>query len=1221
MKKRLFSLLLCLVMVLSLFPAFGMSAAAADANGITNPEPAKGADDELNLTKSLAPGENGTYDLTLESWATGEVTTDTVTEKVPTDFVIVVDQSGSMKEEDMATGGYTAVSNQYLETIADSSTPYYYKDGDQYYRVYAKRGYLYEYHAANTLEPHDIKDHCNVDLAFFSSGSTSVDSTTPFGQYYYKDGDQMRLLYLTFIRRWDILAWRNRFSLQLYYLDDSNNKVYFIRPADRDIQIHWGTNLGDWWATADGNTDYNFQNSLGNGVYINYPMFARYMGYTELCYQDVEGVEHVIPTTNGTQTTQYCDTSSAHNAITDYQNGQRMQYSGLYTASGMESRLAALKSALNSFASAVANEEDDFGPVDNKVSIVGFSSPGYSNTELLTHTERNVSGNNGWQKNTCDGNVSEYYGKGLVPVIAGDSAGTVNQKVTAAIGAITANGGTQPEDGLDMAYKVLDNRSATETDYTIRGGDRAGDTVPRNQVVIFFTDGRPGNNDSYDQYVEANEVVVKAKDIKQELGATIFSIGVFGESDGNPLTYPVSKNSGSVYDLGYVSDCEADSDYYLYRQWRANDAANYGAAANDTIFSYMSVVSSNYPDADGFITQAWINGNHSGTYLHATDDYRHKENAEATNKYYRMASNQQSLIDAFLQAATMNSESIHSDTAVPLDATAVFKDDVNLSDFDIAGATYTVQWQPVKMVGDELQNDGAAETKVDAQPVPANGKIEYTGFDYSGNYVTTANSGQKLVVTINGLTPKKAGATLYSNDGDAGIYGDGEEDPTVQIASPTLTLSNNAEQSCVIDFNGKMILAREANEPKNATSNNGEFGLEGTSAYYQLRNDGLKASSKDASAVLNSDYDGVDTAMIYGKFDSDTNKQWKQVTAIPASNIYYSDNLTEATLAVNDQIGYNEGVTYVAPTAESANKTYSFTFTGSRIDVYATTTPGTKTVTATLYQNGEKVAEKMVNTKVPTDATRVSAPSVSFDGLSGTYTLEIFANVKANFLLEAVRVYNANEANAEVEPNARYINLRDMVLDKESADELENETPDAVLFMDEVKSENPYQEGTDAYRQYIPQTYEALGPKNEVYLAPGQAIGFEVASGVDVMVSLRSPETESGTVMINGDEQAVTNVDMYYPVTLDDGVVMIRNESEDMISVINVKLTTAEADGSRAMIFSSPKLLARAAQYVAPAAAEVNDEPVIPDFSAIIRQLISDFVRTLFSSISRLFGN
>jgi uncharacterized protein YegL len=499
--------------------------------------------------------------------------------------------------------------------------------------------------------------------------------------------------------------------------------------------------------------------------------------------------------------------------------------------------------------------------------------------------------------------------------------------------------------------------------------------------------------------------------------------------------------------------------------------------------------------------------------------------------------------------------------------------------------------------------------------------VNVSGFDFSENWVglDAHNNahGKKLIIKFPVQPKEGAEGMVPTNSSASGVY-DENGKPVQEYPVPQYEVGAFTK---VIDFNGKMILARDADAPLYATSNNGEFGMDGTSAYYQLRNDGLKASSKDAPAVLNSDYSGVDTAMIFGKFGTDTVKSWKNVKAIPASNIYYSDNLTEATLAVNDQIGYNEGVTYVAPTAESANKTYSFTFTGSRIDVYATTTPGTKTVTATLYQNGEKVAEKMVNTKVPTDATRVSAPSVSFDGLSGTYTLEIFANVKANFLLEAVRVYNANEANAEVEPNARYINLRDMVLDKESADELENETPDAVLFMDEVKSENPYQEGTDAYRQYIPQTYEALGPKNEVYLAPGQAIGFEVASGVDVMVSLRSPETESGTVMINGDAQAVTNVDMYYPVTLDEGVVMIRNESEDMISVINVKLTTAEADGSRMMIFSSPKLLARAAQYVAPAAAEVNDEPVIPDFSAIIRQLISDFVRTLFSSISRLFGN
>ena len=619
---------------------------------------------------------------------------------------------------------------------------------------------------------------------------------------------------------------------------------------------------------------------------------------------------------------------------------------------------------------------------------------------------------------------------------------------------------------------------------------------------------------------------------------------------------------------------------------------------SDEVLQYMNAVSSNYKDASSY----------------EVGDTRIRDN-------FLTADTPEKLSTVFTQIAEEIGGSF-----VDLNEQSTVVDQMS-SYFKLDGVTATdiskVEVYTANCIGEENGKlkfaDPVRYTGADIT-VTNGDTVNVSGFDFSENWVGKDASnnyrGKKLIIKFP-VQPKEGVEGLVpTNSSASGVY-DEDGKPVQEYPVPEYEVG---ALSKVIDFNGKMILARDADAPLYATSNNGTFGLDGTSAYYQLRNDGLKASTKADSAVLNSDYSGVDTAMIFGKFGTDTTKQWKNVTAIPASNIYYSDNLTDATLAANDQIGYNEGVTYVAPTAETANKTYSFTFTGSRIDVYATTTSGTKTVTATLYQNGEKVQEKMVNTKVPTDATRVSAPSVSFDGLSGTYTLEIFANVKANFLLEAVRVYNANEANAEAEPNARYINLRDMVLNKESAQELTNDTPNAVLFMDEVKNENPYQEGTEKYQQFIPQTYEALGPKNEVYLAPGQAIGFEVDSGVDVMVSLRSPETESGTVMINGAEQAVTNVDMYYPVTLDDGVVMISNESDAMISVINVKLTSAEADGARALIFSSPKLLARAAHYVAPAAVEVVDEPA-SDFSAIVKQLLTDFVRTLFSSISRLFGN
>lgn len=80
--KRFVALLLTLAMVLSLVP---MMAFAADDEG---------ADDGLVMNKSVVVNDDGTYTINLEAYATGTVSTSTVT--VPTDIVLVLDVSGSM---------------------------------------------------------------------------------------------------------------------------------------------------------------------------------------------------------------------------------------------------------------------------------------------------------------------------------------------------------------------------------------------------------------------------------------------------------------------------------------------------------------------------------------------------------------------------------------------------------------------------------------------------------------------------------------------------------------------------------------------------------------------------------------------------------------------------------------------------------------------------------------------------------------------------------------------------------------------------------------------------------------------------------------------------------------------------------------------------------------------------------------------------------------------
>lgn len=1241
MKKRAMSLLLVLVMIMSLFPfvasaEYNTPETQSDGSVITNPVTAQDASKNLNLKKELSQGANGTYDITMESWATGEVKTQGITEKIPTDFVLVVDQSGSMDTKDMPTGDPTVQNNEYLENIANGA--YYYKDGDNYYRVYGVKDYLFRYYPANYWFTGDIVKHLGTDIGWFMG---ETDATTDIDNaFYFREvvGDQTYYIPIKTTIEGKIGTYYMRFS----YPSKKTGSTYVF---DREVTTYSSNGKSPWyknvlngdvmtsgalWATANAAVQtlypsddaYTYSTiNLGlakprTGMYINYPMYGRHLSYTKLCYRDVNGVEHeVASNSNGRTTWEYCDDNGIART-TNSVTSARPTYSGLYTFAGTTDRITALKAALNEFAGAVANETDDFGAVDNRVSIVGFSSPNYSNTELLTHTERDISSGstNGWQKGTCDNNVSEYYGKGLVGATNGN-VGTVNPKITNAITAITANGGTQPEDGLNMAYQVLTNRS--NTTYTIRSGEHKDETVDRNTIVIFFTDGQPGDYHYSDQYSEANEVVAQAKQIKDygktlDYGTSIFTIGVFGESDANPLTYSHATRTNSQGEdkawkyLGgwmesYHDEYYPYSWYCLRRQWRPNSASasdNYTAAPNDTIFDYMSVVSSNYPDAEQFIAPSWLSGNYTGAngYTGATDGVRHKETAQTTNKYYRMASSQDTLVAAFLQAVTMNNEETTSETSVPLNETAVFKDKVNLADFDTTGATYTVKWQPVKEENGQLVNNGNAETKVNGAAYPAEG-INYSGFNYSANFVTSAHPGQKLVITINGLTPKKTVGELKSNDGNAGVYGPEDEDPTVSITSPTLQFPESAAKTYVIDFNAKMTVATYVTKLVGATNDtvtgtNGSFVKSGTNVTYQL-DTGVQTTANAAPVQINKAYSAVDSATVYGKLANVTGDQlgWKQITTIPAGSVYYDDDLTNASaVTVGDGSGYNAALQATPASQTLANGQYSFKFNGTGIDVYCTTYDKD--------ENGKPVG--YVQAKLDDDLTtmrsysiteRYNVPTISFRDLgAGEHTLTLNVLSTSRYKLDGIRVYNPVQ-NQDLyqdtnEQYAAYINMREALVNNQDTYNLKafnDNLTDAflgALFVDDstklvrlidataeeaaagtgityVDAEGnvvtPGTEGAKAMKNaYTDQfdAYKANSPKHEIYLSKNQAIIFQLsadaataAANGNLWIGLSAPDQNknTGTVTLKdavGSEPAKTigvtsGVDMYYPITSD----------------------------------------------------------------------------------------
>ena len=97
------------------------------------------SDGQLSLTKSITHKEGDNYTIRLEAYATGEVKNTTVTKDVPTDIVLVLDQSGSMKEK-MITTRYEKVYSSDKDFSTNNT--YYIKTDSGWQSVSYKR-YLF----------------------------------------------------------------------------------------------------------------------------------------------------------------------------------------------------------------------------------------------------------------------------------------------------------------------------------------------------------------------------------------------------------------------------------------------------------------------------------------------------------------------------------------------------------------------------------------------------------------------------------------------------------------------------------------------------------------------------------------------------------------------------------------------------------------------------------------------------------------------------------------------------------------------------------------------------------------------------------------------------------------------------------------------------------------------------------------------------------------------
>ena len=204
-----------------------------------------------------------------------------------------------------------------------------------------------------------------------------------------------------------------------------------------------------------------------------------------------------------------------------------------------------------------------------------------------------------------------------------------------------------------------------------------------------------------------------------------------------------------------------------------------------------------------------------------------------------------------------------------------------------------------------------------------------------------------------------------------------------------------------------------------------------------------------------------------------------------------------------------------------------FTFKGTGFDIISRTGQSQATIRVEVTDSSGKTVKTItVNNKGELELYQI--PVVSVQGLAyGTYTVTLWVNkaVTADqfpstlppaliagmtrgdeFYLDAVRIYSplSSKSYAEYKSDREAYNhikeIRNLLISQKTFENLGDTGAEAIngaVFIDvnsgKVNADNgSIVEGTDNYITANVVDYNKVGPKNEVYLAPGQAVAFKL---------------------------------------------------------------------------------------------------------------------------------
>lgn len=359
-------------------------------------------DSGMKISKTATDNAGGTYTITLEAFATGAQTTSTVTKDIPTDIILVLDQSGSMKD-DIGKVRYT----EYTENNTQN-----------------KSNYEKRHNGGSANLWHKLPDGSFVSVSVTLQQKITYNKITKGRNNNGSNG------YTNY--------WENRNNLYTY-VNGERKKVIYTRERGNGFQ-NWRCK----YALEDG-TILN-QNNEGSR---HSPTFQNTDdGYLYLAVADENQYVYTYTYTDANGTTQTIGTSTGANTQFTPAFYQRSTIT-----SGGGSRLEALKSAANAFANAVAAKaagaDGDINTtadnINHRIAVVGYADTdldyGYNTGVFIGSTLKRY-----------ENAAAKVYGTAL------QDMSTTNGKsnVTASLNALKASGATRTDYGLIMAKGILD---------------------------------------------------------------------------------------------------------------------------------------------------------------------------------------------------------------------------------------------------------------------------------------------------------------------------------------------------------------------------------------------------------------------------------------------------------------------------------------------------------------------------------------------------------------------------------------------------------------------------------------------------------------------------------------------------------------------------------------------------------------------------------------------